>query len=258
MGNRNRIYIVIALGLVVIVGSLVSLFSSPSTETMDNGFVEFKGVKGDPLDITLDFFDAWLMARQSTSTDPYQENLISREGVSVALGEKLLAAETAFRESGFDPVLCQNALPEKFRARVVYEDTTSAQMLIMPKEKEGGVQSVVSLIAQGELWEISDISCGSGEQAPEMGEFSFDRTGFLLRQSVQPPLDPELWHLVFEQDGVLGYTAPLFFGAGSVCVINGDEESCDTANLAEVMQVAVQGQMTEAGVEVARVELVGS
>jgi hypothetical protein len=147
-------------------------------------------------------------------------------------------------------------VPSKLRAKTVYENESAAQMLIMPKEKEGGIQSVVTLRAANDLWVITDISCSAGEQAPDQGEFSFDQTGFLLKQSVQPPLNSEYWHLVFEQNGVMGFTAPLFMGEEAKCNLSGTEESCSAANLAEVMQVRVRGQMTEAGVEVAHLDLV--
>jgi hypothetical protein len=69
-------------------------------------------------------------------------------------------------------------------------------------------------------------------------------------------LNSEYWHLVFEQNGVMGFTAPLFMGEEAKCNLSGTEESCSAANLAEVMQVRVRGQMTEAGVEVAHLDLV--
>jgi hypothetical protein len=69
---------------------------------------------------------------------------------------------------------------------------------------------------------------------------------------VQPPLDPEYWHLVFSQAGVMGHTVTLFFSDTSLCFIDGKEQVCTDSLLQETMKVQIQGSMTESGVEVAR------
>ena len=113
----------------------------------------------------------------------------------------------------------------------------------------------MNLISRDGLWEIADINCTSGEEAPDQGEFTFDREGFLLKQSVPPPLDPQFWYLVFEQEGTPGHTAPLLLGDESTCVNDDREGSCSDDMLGEALRAHVQGNLTEAGVDVARIEI---
>ncbi len=257
MQNRKPLYVVIFVGLLIITSVLYGLFKSDNRNGSDSSDVlTHNGVAGEPLDVALDFYDLWLAARNSTTTNPYSENLTKAPGVSQALEKKLNEAKTIFDENGFDPVLCQNGIPTAFRVKTVFEQGEEAQMLIMPKEKEGGIQALVSLKSFEGLWEISDISCGSSELPPEQGEFNFDQEGFLLKQSVKPPLDSQYWHLIFTQAGVLGYTTPLFLSTDSVCIsADGKEEVCSDNLLSETMKVRAQGDMTESGLMVKRLEL---
>jgi hypothetical protein len=256
MYTRKQLYIFIIIGVIIIVGALLWLFRSPGETNLASEDIQMRGIPGESIDVALDFFEAWSEARLSTTTDPYQAQLVERQEVGVSLKKKLLESETQFRETSFDPVLCQNEVPGKFRAKSVYENEQGAQILIMPKEKEGGIQSIVTISKHDGLTEIVDISCSAGEQALVQGEYHFDTVGFLLKQSVQPPLDPQYWHLVFAQGGVLGYTVPLFFSEISMCAIDGVEQSCNDGLLMETMKVQIQGSMTEAGVEVSRLTLV--
>lgn len=257
MNNRKPLYLTIAIGLIIVVALLAWLFRSPSSETTNSGEEVRGGVSGEPIDITLDFFDKWLLARQSSTTDPYSEKLTTQPALAASVGEKLAQGEAAFKETGFDPVLCQTELPEGFRAKPVFENDTEAQYLVMTKDKKPGVQTIVSLKAQNNLWLITDITCGTGEQAPEQGEFSFNQEGFLLKEHVPAPLDSKYWHLVFTQNGVQGYTAPLLFSDTSVCMTETSAaNTCDDASLGETMKVLVQGNMTEAGVDVVKLQLV--
>jgi hypothetical protein len=255
MYNRRHLYIIIGIGSLVIIGLLAWLFRAPSVNAPGTQ-EEVQGVVGEPIDIALDFMGAWIEARKSTSTNPYLEEVFLLPEVSLALGEKIQQSEAEFTETGFDPVLCQTEVPSGLRARPVLETDNEAQFLITPKEKESGVQVLVTLIQNKEHWVISDISCSTGEVPPEMGEYSFDQVGFLLKDNVPPPLNREYWHLVFSQNDVMGYTAPLFFSEASTCTFAAAEAACDLDTLGETMKVRVQGSMTEAGVEVARLNLV--
>jgi hypothetical protein len=114
--------------------------------------------------------------------------------------------------------------------------------------------AVVTLGGDTGEWLITDIRCAQGESGPER-EFSFDREGHLLK-SVPPPLNPDYWHLVFEENGINGHTAPLFFDESSTCVaLDGTEATCNTDNFVDATKALVQGEMTESGVEVKRVTL---
>ncbi len=242
------------IGLAILVMLLIRLLSNETSNPVNSE--ELRGVTGEPQDITIDFYDAWLDARKSTSSNPYTLGLVNTQALSAALVNKLNQTEKTFNENGFDPVLCQTEVPEAFRSKIIFENDQEVQIMILPKGKGVGVQSVVSLKSHNEFWEISDIACSSGEQAPDQGEFSFEREGFLLKQSIKPPLDNNYWHLIFEQDNVLGHTVPLFIDGG-ICQINGGlEENCSDKVLGETMKVIVKGDMTEAGVNVKKIELV--
>lgn len=254
---RKNLIIVGAVGLLVIALLLLGLFKDSSSDISGVDSNISRGVTGEPLDITLDFYDAWLEARRSTTTNPYEQNLVNLPALSIAASEKLAQAKSNFTENGFDPVLCQVNIPEKLRTKTVFENENDAQILLLPKDNEVSVQSVVSLKAEAGMWTISDIACSSGEQAPELGEFTFENEGFLLKQSVTPPLDSKYWHLVFAQDNVMGHTAPLLLNENSMCLTtNSSEEVCSDALLMEAMNVSVKGNLTEAGVDVKRIELV--
>ncbi len=254
MNKRQIITIVLIVVTVFIIGMLFWWFQGKQ----NNEIVvpsENKGVQGTAIDVTLDFYESWLSARKSTTTDPYKDNLASSTVLSLAMSKKLIESESAFRTSGFDPVLCQSSFPDGLRSKIIFEQDKKAQVLVFPKGKQSGVQAAVTLAGQDGFWEIADISCGSAEQAPEQGEFTFERDGYLLKENVPAPLDSQYWHLVFEQEGALGHTVPLFLKATSTCVFEGGaEEACRDDMFTETVQVRVKGDMTEAGVEVKRIE----
>jgi hypothetical protein len=242
------------LGVAVIIALLLVLLKNDkaSVEVDEN-----RGVEGEAFDIALDFIQSWQEARISTTTDPYKEGLVNSKSLSVLASQKLAAAEVAFRENNLDPVLCQSDIPNGFKAKPIFENESDVQLIIFPREKGTGVQTIFTLKSHDNLWEITDITCGNGEQGPDLGEFTFEQEGFLLKQSVKPPLDSQFWHLVFAQAGILGHTVPLFLDTNSMCLTtNSTEEVCSDQLLAEVMKVVVKGDMTEAGLEVKKIELV--
>ena len=250
------LFILIGIGIVAVVVFFFLLLRSGGDS--DGGIAvsgESRGVEGEPIDVMLDFYEPWLSAVRSTTTDPYAQDLANSMALSLEMSQKLIDFKSVPREDGLDPVLCQASVPDALRAKSIFEKEDSAQMLVLSKDKQSGYQTGVTLAAHDGLWEITNITCASGEQAPDQGEFSFDREGPLLKNSLKPPLDSQYWHLVFEQDGVFGYTVPLFLNDVSMCVQDGGaEEVCKDDMFFETMRVHVQGQMTEAGVEVKRVE----
>lgn len=209
--------------------------------------------QGDPITVVLDFYDPWVKAVQSKLTDPYREELASNPILSRKLRDRLEDAEDR-PEGETDPVLCQSSAPKGISARSVFEDEESAQVLVMSTQEGQYGQAAVTLNKLNGGWYIDDIECSSGERAPER-EFSFEKEGHLLKDNVPAPLDPQYWHLVFEQNGQAGHTVPLFFDAESVCEnADGDESTCNTDEFAETTKVIVKGEMTESGVEVKRME----
>lgn len=216
----------------------------------------WKGVEGQPIEITLDFYDAWLEARKVGPDEPFAKGLLEYEQVGTALRDRLAESQGKLGEEGaVDPVLCQAAVPEGLRAVRVYEKEDAAQVLIMSADRTDSGQAVVTLASKNGLWQMTDISCGHAESAPA-GEFSFDKSGFLLKQ-VPAPLDSKYWHLVFQEEGVLGHAVPLYIDQDSVCVqTDGSTTACDDNFLKETLPVRVKGSLSETGVSVKRIEMV--
>lgn len=212
-----------------------------------------QAVVGEPVDIVLDFYDPWLTAAQSTTTDPYKEGLAKASILSKELRKKLAGAKGR-SDTEPDPVLCNVILPLEISARPVSQIDGIAQVLVLSRTEGQEGQALVYLTQEGEGWYIADIVCSPGEFGPER-EFSFDTEGFLLK-SVPAPYDSQYWHLVFEERGEPGHAAPLFFDAQSTCVaLDKSEAVCDPSTFVEPSKAYVRGQMTETGVQVQRIEL---
>ena len=95
------------------------------------------------------------------------------------------------------------------------------------------------------------------EEAPQR-EFSFERTGNLLKSDVAP-LDPDLWYIVFEENGEKGHVAPLYFDDTSMCkAADGSEVVCNPDQFTNAADAVVKGEMSEAGVQVKLVELLNN
>jgi hypothetical protein len=249
MNNR----ILIAGGLLLFVVAVAFFWFSSSdnktVEVMEEQFV----VKAVPRDIVLDFYGPWLDAVRSTSTDPYQLGLGEASIFSQAQRAKIAEAKNTASE--IDPVTCQVSAPEKIITKVLYELEDKAQILVFAKDDDLKGQAVVTLNRLNEGWYIDDISCSAGEVPPDR-EFTFEKEGFLLK-SVVAPLNPEYWHLIYEENGQLGNAVPLFFSGESTCAdAEGNTETCDTTKFMETSKALIKGQMTESGVDVIQLEIV--
>lgn len=218
---------------------------------------KWTGVAGDPINVTLDFYEAWLEARTAGPNEPFAQGLLDFEQVGPELRDKLKAQEGQLNDESVDPVLCQIGVPEGLRTLPVYQQESAAQILVMSTTAGQSGQAIINMEARDGLWRIVDITCGNAEAGPQ-GEFSFDKAGFLLKQ-VPEPLNSDYWHLVFEEAGVLGHAVPLFIDADTVCVnTDGSTAACDDNLLKETIPARVKGEMSEAGVNVKRIELVES
>ncbi|MEX0672534.1 MAG: hypothetical protein WDZ82_01420 [Candidatus Paceibacterota bacterium] len=247
---KNRTRIIAILVLVFAVGLLGWLFFAGAGSSGGNQVVS----EEIPSVVVLDFYDPWVSALKDPDTDPYQKGLAEAPILSEELRAKLAAAQER-PEGEPDPVLCQTGVPGGISARPIFEDDESAQVLVMATRQELPGQAVVTLTKLNNGWYIDDIECSSGETAPER-EFSFEREGYLLKD-VPAPLDPQYWHIVFEQNNQQGHTAPLFFGAESMCEDeSGVESVCNPDQFTEASKVMVKGEMSETGVEVKRLELI--
>lgn len=252
--EQNKKYIVggvIVFGIVALVAWMLFLKFSDDGQT-DQVPYNQEVSTGDPVDIVLDFYNPWLDAVKSTTTSPYTEGLATKGILSEGLRARLVSSEGR-AETEMDPVLCQTTVPERITGRIVSEQESEARVLVISRDKTETPQSVFNLKRSNDGWFIDDILCYPGEfEAPR--EFSFDNEGYLLK-SVPPPLDPQYWHIVFEQNGELGHTAPLFFEAKSTCIATDKSEaSCNPDQFTEARKVHVYGQMTESGVAVTRLE----
>ncbi len=248
--QRTRI-IIAAAGVVVL-----ALIAVAAWLYQSRGYIfmqpEQQVAIGEPVDIVLDFYTPWLAAVQSTTTDPFKEGLAKSPILSFELSKKI-------RSVKFDPatrtdaVLCQASVPTQITARPVFQDEENAQVLVVSRDKNVTEQAVITLTRYNDGWYLSDIQCSPGEFAPER-EFSFDMEGFLLK-SVQAPLKTGTWHLVFEQNGQPGHVVPLFFNAESICQdFDGSTAACDSSTFIEPSKARVQGEMSETGVTVKRLQ----
>ncbi len=202
----------------------------------------------DPAEAVLNFYNEWSDAVAGES-NPYDAGLAT----DVVLSEDVKAYLAENKDAEKDPVLCQAGVPGVVRAKVLFAKDAQSRVQIIART-DGVVspeQTLISLKGVKGEWQISKIECQNGEAAPER-EFSFERDGFLLK-SVPEPLDSRYWHLVFEEDGVMGHTAPLFFDENSMCVEqDGSEAVCNSDQFNEASSATVKGEMTEAGVSVKR------
>lgn len=255
MTNRKNLFIILVLAGIVLFGASIMLFSNLTNVSLTTE-EQVGGVEGDPVDIVLDFYSDWIEARTATDTDPYMSGLTESEALSTSIREKLSNGKTEFTENGKDLILCSDTPTLGIRSRTIFKNDDSVQVMIFDKEHTSPIQRAVTLTGNNGLWQITSIQCSAGEQALEQGEFSFDNVGYLLKDSLPENFDKQNWYLIFEQNDVKGYTAPLFFNEDSVCRLeDGAEITCANNLFTEAQQVHVQGTMTEAGAEVSRLEL---
>jgi hypothetical protein len=204
---------------------------------------------GDPIDVVYDLYSPWLEAAQSTTTDPYQEEL-----GKYPLMSKELRSRLSVSHEGLDPVLCQTTVPARISMRRVSGGGGVMQVLVTAKSPATSTeQALVTLRSLEGGWYIDDIKCSPGEFVPEK-EFSFDMLGELVKK-VSPPLDPQYWHLMFDESDASGKFVPLFFSASSTCQsVDESNAVCNPNAFMENSKAHVKGGMTEKGVEVKQIE----
>lgn len=250
--NKNKILPIAVVAGVLLLAGIVWFLRGGGLLTEN-----WHGVEGEPVDVALGFYEQWLEARRVGDTEPFTRGLLAYEQVGDDLRVRLAEFEGKLAADQEDPVLCQTGLPEGLRTIKIFKQEESAQLLVTSTTDGQFGQSVATMEAKNGLWQITDITCGNGEMGPQ-GEFSFDKTGFLLKQ-VPAPLDSKYWHLVFEEAGVLGHAVPLYISETTVCTQkDGATAACDDNFLKETMPARIMGEMSESGVTVARIELVES
>lgn len=211
----------------------------------------------EPVDVAVDFYKQWSEELVATTTNPYESGLSESPILSKELRNKLKDAKGQSADIP-DPVLCQTIFDSKFSTRKVFEGENEVQILITSKDKTQTGQAVYTVLKYKEGWFINDIKCSPGEFGEER-EFTFDREGYLLKGSILESLEKEEWYLVFEEDGQPGHSAKLMFNGDSVCLNKGkDEATCslDKFPAQDATKVSVKGQMSEAGVEVKKLDFI--
>lgn len=250
--KKYIIGIIGAVALIALAVILFQIFSGTSQE--EEGPNAQRGVEGDPVDITHDFYSLWSAMKESGGTSTTTKNPLDSMALSLEMQEQLRDFDFSSADSP-DPVLCQGSVPTKFRTKVIFETEEKVEILVLSSNENENGQAAVTLEKFSDRWAITNITCSTGEQAPQTGEFSFDNSGFLLKDSLPEGFNKEHWYVVYEQDGLAGHTAPLIIGAESVCVdAQNNEASCSSEAFTEATPVHVQGTMTEAGVDVRRIE----
>jgi len=249
MKNQQTFVLVL---VVVTIGVLAWLFFSNGLGGFDATNIQDEQTKTDPLDVATRLYSPWLSALQATSTEPDFGLLLTTAPVTPELRSRL-QQQIDQPTSDVDPVICQPMVPERLGAKVVYITDDKAELMVVTRGTKVPEQALYTLDWQDSDWIISDITCSRGELGPEQ-EYSFEREGNLLKDSLQPPLDSSKWHLIYTRDDVAGYAIPLEFNESSICVSD-VETVCDPSILSEAAAAKIQGAMQESGVLVERLEL---
>lgn len=242
--NKKTLFVII--GAIVLIGVGILLSNSSDTQSKNETVKEL----GDPRDTVSEFYGDWKRALESTSTDPQAAGLYDDPRLSAEVQAYLRAypADTAL-----DPALCLSIVPPRIGAKPVFTLEDTAQFIVFPGKVDAMPErALVDVAVVDGMWKITKIDCISGESAPDV-EFTFDREGSLLK-SDQAPLSGDTWYLIFEENGKDGHFAPLFFDEQSMCLTNDSEAICDPGTFINPSTATVKGEMTEAGVEVKRVE----
>ena len=256
---NKRIYSIVTVLIVIVVGSAAWQFfyrNKTPLGVITTGSEHIQNKEkppDDPVDVVMDFYGKWLSATQSTSTDPYRSGLATAPVLTTEVSARLKSMQGT-TTVGIDSVFCQASIPEKIGAKVIFKLAQESQVLIISTGRKMPGQATVSLKATNGKWQISDISCTSGESAPSQ-EFTYEGEGNLLK-SVPPPLNPNYWYLVYEERGQKGNTIQLAFDAKSRCTaFDGSENVCDPSTLVQAIRASIKGDMTEIGVTVRKLRI---
>lgn len=247
MNSKTKIAIGLTVIVVLVIGFILTR-TTPAKHSEDSAVPTTE-----PLDVVLDFYGQW-SAVLASSTAPFESELFASTNFAPELRSALTVARA--ENPAFDPISCQTGVvPERFRGRVYPASETEAKVLVEARMGKNSLPEMafITVKAVAGEWQITAIDCTVGDVAPEV-EFNYDREGLLLK-SVPPPYEAGKWHLVFEQDGQMGYVTPLFFSATTTCVArNGEVSVCNPDTFTETARVIVKGGMTEIGAEVVRLE----
>src|SRR3989338_1868195 len=244
MKDNKKIGIILAIIVVTVLGAVF-------VATRNGGSAEkWNGVSGESIDVALGFYLEWVGLKDAADKTVAASELLARAPLAESL--KATLAENVTAE--VDPVACRAFDEAQTRTQIVFEREDAAQYIMQVTKGElTEGYAVVDLVGKEGQWQIQNIACAMGDVAPEMGEFSYEQEGTLVKDSIPAPYDNKFWHILFQADGQVGIT-PLIFNADSKCMLGDKVESCEAGYLFEGKEVKVYGQMTELGAEVGRVE----
>lgn len=235
--------------IVLLVGGLILIVVLSFILGGDKKSLEQQVSMGEPTDIVSDFYTQWITASKSEDTDPYKSGLSESSILSPELRGKIESIKKD-SENNLDPVLCQTTSDIDIATRRIFEKEDEVQILVTAKDKTLTGQAVITLLKYKEGWFINDITCSPGEFAEDR-EFTFNREGFLLKGSVENSLNPDLWYIIFEENGEAGHSAPFIFSSESKCLDKkGEEFICALYPFKDLAKVSIQGEMTERGIDV--------
>lgn len=252
MQTRNKI--IVGLSILVVIVIMVTLFVFKDKLTSGDTSRTEATRLSDPRLVTLDFYNQWLSDLKSTTTTPFESGLINSPVLSEEVRDQIDRNQANRKKTGVDPVLCLPKIPNRIISKQISSTDNKALVVITPRDKDIKTehQAIVSLTLINNAWVITKLDCSVGE-TPLAKEFDFEKSGFLLKQSVQAPYNKENWHLVYEQETEPGFVVPLTFNTESLCITaDGTLSMCDQTKLTEATEVFVQAAMTETGAVVKR------
>ncbi|MEK7462076.1 MAG: hypothetical protein AAB618_00675 [Patescibacteria group bacterium] len=249
MKYKNKIIV----GLIILVIAVAALYFKE--QLIPNSWMNKESIKpATPRTVTMKFFNQWLEERKSTTTTPYESGLLQSTVLTDEVRLQIERAHANRVRGDVDPVLCLPKIPNRIDGEDISISDNKAVVLVKPRDKSITTehQAVVSLTLVGDQWLITKLDCMVGEMMAEK-EFDFEKSGVLLKNSIEAPYSKENWHLVYEQETEAGYVVPLTFNTESICVSTDSKESvCDTNTLTETTKVFIQAGMTETGAVVKR------
>ena len=250
MTNRKQLLGIVGFLIIII---LVAGWWYVGKKGGDTAEETAQAVEGDAVDSVIDFYWPLRDALYTAESDPFVYERDNSQELSPEMLDRFEQLKNQSRVAVLEAVICQTSVPEKIKTQRVYELANEVQVIVRARDEGLFGQAIVTLKPHEGRWKISDISCGSGEIAPER-EFSFQEAGYLVK-SVPPPLNSDYWHVVFKQNGTLGHTVPLFFNESSNCIdASGIESICDPNQFKEASQAMVAGEMSETGLTVQKLE----
>lgn len=247
MKLKNKIIPISVFATLFIIGIVLIALNTQFFSNLAPGKQSVK--QETPRAVTMEFFNQWLEERKSTSTTPYESGLLESTVLSDEVRSQIERAHARKEKGDVDPVLCLPKIPNKLDGEDIFSSDDKAIVVVKPRDRDIKTehQAVVSLTLVGDQWLITKLDCMVGEMMTEK-KFDFEKTGQLLKESIEAPYNNQQWHLVYEQETVPGFVVPLTFDSESVCV--GSDKSakvCDQATFSEATTVFIQAGMTENG-----------